>query len=408
MTDREARAPGAPAAEGFIPLSVPEIRGNEWTYVKECLDAGWVSSVGSYVERFEAETARAAGTRFAVATVNGTAALHTALLVAGVRPDDEVLVSTLTFIAPANAIRYVGAWPVFIDAEPATGQMDPARVTEFLEEGCVSRGGDLFDRRTGRRVKAIIPVHILGHPVDMDPILERARTFGLVVIEDATESLGAAYRGRRVGQLGDVACFSFNGNKIITTGGGGMLVTDDEAWARKARYLTTQAKDDAVEFVHDEIGYNYRLTNVLAAIGVAQLEKLPEYVETKRRIAARYAEAFRDVPGLTSFGEAPSARSTFWMSVVHVDPESFGSDSRSLLRSLESRRIQTRPLWQPIHESRAHAGSLRVGGGVAEKLNRECLTLPCSVGLTDEQQSRVIEEVVSVGRGSSGRQVARR
>jgi perosamine synthetase len=408
LTERETRAPGAPAAEGFIPLSVPEIRGNEWAYVKECLDTGWVSSVGSYVERFEAEMARATGTRFAVATVNGTAALHTALLVAGVRPDDEVLVSTLTFIAPANAIRYVGAWPVFIDAEPATGQMDPARVVEFLEHGCVARGGELFDRETGRRVKAIIPVHILGHPVDMDPILERARRFGLAVIEDATESLGATYRGRRVGQLGDIACFSFNGNKIITTGGGGMIVTDNEAWARKARYLTTQAKDDAVEFVHNEIGYNYRLTNVLAAIGVAQLEKLPDYVEAKRRVASRYAEVFRDVPGLTPLIEAPGVRSTFWMSVVRVDPKSFGCDSRTLLKTLEARRIQTRPLWQPIHLSRAHAGAKAVGGAVAEDLNRECLTLPCSVGLTEEQQTRVIEGVVSTHQGPAARTGARR
>ena len=393
MSGGENGAPGAPAPAGFIPLSVPEIRGNEWAYVRECLDTGWVSSVGSYVERFESEMAAAAGTRFAVATVNGTAALHTALLVAGVRPDDEVLVSTLTFIAPANAVRYVGAWPVFIDAEPVTSQMDPARVAEFLERGCVARGGEVFDRETGRRVKAIIPVHILGHPVDMDPVLELARRFGLAVVEDATESLGATYRDRRVGQLGDMACFSFNGNKIITTGGGGMLVTDDEAWARKARYLTTQAKDDPVEFVHDEIGYNYRLTNVLAAIGVAQLEKLPEYVMTKRRIAARYAEAFRDVPGLTFLGEAPWARATFWMSVVQVDPETFGSDSRALLRALEARRIQTRPLWQPIHRSRAHAGSPRLGGNVAERLNRECLTLPCSIGLTESDQRRVIEAI---------------
>ena len=402
MSSGESRAPGAPAPEGFIPLSVPEIRGNEWLYVKECLDTGWVSSVGSYVERFEAEMARAAGTRFAVATVNGTAALHTALLVAGVRPDDEVLVSTLTFIAPANAVRYVGAWPVFIDAEPATGQMDPARVAEFLERGCVARGGEVFDRETGRRVKAIIPVHILGHPVDMDPVLERARRFGLAVVEDATESLGATYRDRRVGQLGDMACFSFNGNKIITTGGGGMLVTDHETWARKARYLTTQAKDDPVEFVHDHIGYNYRLTNVLAAIGVAQLEKLPEYVATKRRIAARYAEALRDVPGLTLLGEANWARATFWMSVVRVDPEPFGSDSRALLRALEVRRIQTRPLWQPIHQSRAHAGSPRVGGAVAERFNRECLTLPCSVGLSPADQETVVRALIPISRGSTG------
>ena len=391
LSGEKGREPGAPAPEGFVPLAVPEIRGNEWTYVRECLDTGWVSSVGAFVERFEADMARTTGTRFAVATVNGTAALHTALLVAGVEPDDEVLVSTLTFIAPANAIRYVGAWPVFIDADAATAQMDPALVAEFLERRCSWSGGRLVNRETGRRVKAVIPVHVLGHPVDMEPILALARKHGLKVIEDATESLGATYRDRPVGQLADAACFSFNGNKIITTGGGGMIVTDDEVLKKKARYLTTQAKDDAVEFIHNEIGYNYRLTNVLAAIGVAQLERLAGYVERKRRIAARYSEECADLPGVTFLGEASWARATFWMSVARFDPEAFGADSRALLRFLEKRRIQTRPLWQPIHLSPAHAGSPRCGGGVAEALNRECLTLPCSVGLTELEQRRVIE-----------------
>jgi perosamine synthetase len=401
LTGPESRAPGAPAGEGFIPLSVPEIRGNEWAFVKECLDTGWVSSVGSFVERFEADMARATGTRFAVATVNGTAALHVALLVAGVKPDDEVLVSTLTFIAPANAIRYVGAWPVFVDADDATLQMDTALVAEFLERGCTARGGELFNRVTGRRVKAILPVHILGHPVDIDPLLGLARRFDLAVVEDATESLGATYKGRRVGQLADIACFSFNGNKIVTTGGGGMIVTDREEWARKARYLTTQAKDDPVEFVHNEIGFNYRLTNVLAAIGVAQLELLPEYVEAKRRIAGRYAQALGNVPGLSLFSEAPWARSTFWMSMVRIDAGVFGADSRTLLKFLDEKGIQTRPLWQPLHLSSAHLRSIVLGGSVAERLNRDCLTLPCSVGLSGEDQERVVLGVVSCGRGGS-------
>ena len=275
MKTTEILAPGAPPAVDAIPLSVPEIRGNEWRYVKECLDTNWVSSVGAYVDRFEQMVAQQAETKHAVATVNGTAALHVALMVAGVQPEDEVLVSTLTFIAPVNAIRYVGAWPVFIDAEPTYWQMDPARVVEFLEQGCRWNDGALYNRRTGRRVTAVIPVHILGHPVDIDPIMAVARKFGLKVIEDATEGLGATYKGRSLGCLGDIACFSFNGNKIITTGGGGMIVTDNEEWARKAKYLTTQAKDDPIEYVHGEVGYNYRLTNLLAAVGCAQMEQLP-------------------------------------------------------------------------------------------------------------------------------------
>jgi len=391
--------PGAPGPEGFVPLCVPEIRGNEWKYIKECLDTNWVSSVGSFVDRFERELAARVGTRYAVATVNGTAALHIALLVAGVQPDDEVLVSTLTFIAPANAIRYVGAWPVFIDAEPDYWQMDPQKAADFLDKGCQWTKGVLRNRTTGRQVRAILPVHILGHPVDMDPILEVARKYGLAVIEDATESLGAKYKGRMVGDLGDAACFSFNGNKIITTGGGGMIVTDNEAWARKAKYLTTQAKDDPLEFMHETIGYNYRLTNIQAALGVAQMEKLDEYITIKRSIAARYAEAFKNVPGITLMLEAPYAFSLFWMYTILVDEERYGMSSRELLRELEHARIQCRPLWQPIHRSPAHGGKPGTACPVSEWLNRDALSLPCSVGLDSESQQQVIRAVREMAGG---------
>ena len=392
--------PGAPsAAAGFVPLSVPEIRGNEWAYVKECLDTGWVSSAGAFVERFEREMARVSGADHAVATASGTAALHVALAVAGVRPDDEVLVSALTFIAPANAIRYLGAWPVFIDAEPAHWQMDGRRVRDFLADGCVLRDGALRNRETGRRIAAILPVHILGHPVDLDPILDLAREHGLPVVEDATESLGASCRGRPVGQLGDVACYSFNGNKLITTGGGGMLVTRHEAWARRARYLTTQAKDDVIEYVHHEVGYNYRLTNLQAAMGVAQLEGLADFLAAKRRIAERYTAALRDVPGLAPMREAEWARSAWWMYTVGVDEAVFGRDSRALMRALDARGIQTRPLWQPLHRSLAHAGSPVVSCPVADELNRVALSLPCSVGLPAADQERVIEALRGLAGG---------
>ena len=213
--------PGVPMADGGIPLCIPEIRGKEWEYVKQCLDTNFVSSVGPFVDRFERELATYTGAKFGVATSTGTAALHIALLVAGIQPDDEVLVSALTFVAPANAIRYVGAWPVFIDADPDYWQMDPQKAVDFLEKECRWQDGYLWNKATGRRIKAILPVHLLGHPVDMDPILAVARKYKLVVIEDATESLGAKYKNRVVGTLGDISCFSFNGNKLITTGGGG-------------------------------------------------------------------------------------------------------------------------------------------------------------------------------------------
>ena len=342
--------------------------------------------------------AQQVGTKHAVATVNGTAALHVALLVAGVCPEDEVLVSSLTFIAPVNAIRYVGAWPVFIDAEPTYWQMDPAQVVEFLERDCHWSDGKLFNRRTGRRVTAVIPVHILGHPADLDPILAVAKKFGLKVIEDATEGLGAAYKGRSLGCLGDVACFSFNGNKIITTGGGGMLVTDNEEWAQKAKYLTTQAKDDPIEYVHGEVGYNYRLTNLLAAVGCAQMEQLAAYVAAKRKIATHYADKLRNLPGIVAMTNAPWAASTFWMYTVLVDEEKFGMDSRQLMRALGSQKIQCRPLWQPIHQSPAYASENTVTMPVAEQLARQGLSLPCSVGLTEPEQDRVIAALVELGK----------
>jgi perosamine synthetase len=394
----ETLAPGAPPTDDFIPLAVPELRGNEWRYVKECLDTNWVSSVGSYVDRFEQMVAQQVGVKHAVATVNGTSALHVALMVAGVQPGDEVLVSTLTFIAPVNAIRYVGAWPVFIDAEPAFWQMDSARVEEFLERDCRWSDGALYNRTTGRRVSAVIPVHVLGHPVDLDPILAIAGKFGLKVIEDATEGLGATYKGLPLGCLGHIACFSFNGNKIITTGGGGMLVTENEEWAQRAKYLTTQAKDDPIEYVHGEVGYNYRLTNLLAAVGCAQMEQLDDYVATKRKLAARYNEKLQNLPGVIPMRSAPWAESTFWMYTILIEEEIFGIDSRSLMRMLASRKIQCRPLWQPIHQSPAHASKEIVSGRVAEQLARRGLSLPCSVGLTESEQDRVIAALVEFGK----------
>ena len=377
----------------FIPLCVPQVDGNEWRYVKDCLDTGWVSSVGSYVEHFETGLAEALGGGSAVATTSGTAALHVALLVAGVEPEDEVLVSSLTFIAPANAIRYVGAWPVFVDAEPMHWQMCPDALRRFVEHECVVRDGALRNRATGRRVRAILPVHILGHPVDLEPILELARRFGLSVIEDATESLGATYRGRAVGTIGVAACFSFNGNKLLTTGGGGMIVSKDAGFTARARYLTTQAKDDPIEYVHGAIGFNYRLTNVQAAMGVAQLERLGEFLAAKRRIAERYSTALADVPGCTPMREAPWARSAHWLTTVLIDEHQFGMSARGLLAALADRGIQTRPLWQPLHRSPAHAGAQSTGCPVADALHRDALSLPCSVGLDPDGQDRVIREI---------------
>lgn len=376
---------------GRVPLCVPDLGGNEWTYLKECLDTNMVSSVGPFVGRFEKMVAHCVGANHAVATVNGTAGLHLALRLAGVGCGDEVLVSTLTFIAPANAIRYQSAYPVFVDAEFDHAQMDPAVLVRFLREGCELRDQETFNRTSGRRVKAVLPVHILGHPVDLDPIREIAREFHLAVVEDASEALGASYRGHAIGS-GEAPCvFSFNGNKIITTGGGGMLTTSDRHFAERARHLSTQAKADPVECEHDDIGYNYRLTNLQAAVGCAQMESLKTKVRAKKAIAARYQCGLADTPGIQIMAEASWADSTHWLFTVLVDEQAYGMTSRALLRLLAENYIEARPLWQPLHRSPAHADAFMLPCPVSDLLWDRALSLPCSVGLSESQQSRVIE-----------------
>lgn len=373
----------------MIPLSAPEISGRELEYVTECLKTGWVSSVGEFVNRFERDIERFTGSAHAVACVNGTSGLHVSLVALGVEPGDEILLPSLTFIAPANAVRYAGAVPVFIDVEPRYWQIDPDGVREFLRR-CRVKQGCLINPDTGRRVRGIIPVHVLGHPVAMDSIVSLAREYGLFVLEDATESLGAEYMGRHTGTIGDVGVFSFNGNKIITCGGGGMVVTGDALLAERVRYLTTQAKDAGDEYIHREVGYNYRLTNVQAAIGVAQLERLKEFIEKKSQIRARYDEAFADMPDLRAQEIAPQAWSNHWLYTIRVG----GSvGPRDLMRALENEGVQSRPLWQPLHRSPAHAFGPHADCPVADDLFHTALSLPSSPGLSQLDQDIVIAAV---------------
>jgi perosamine synthetase len=375
-----------------IPLAVPSIGESERAAVDESLRSGWVA-YGPYVDRFEAEIAGLVGAEHAVAVASGTAALHIALLLAGVQPDDEVLVSTLSFISPAFAIRYVGAHPVFIDAEPEYRQLDVEKLRAFLQEECMRRDGAVVNRATGRRVAAILPVGILGHPADMDSVSEIAREYGLPVVEDGAETLGATYRGRPAGNLGTLGCLSFNGNKIVTCGGGGMIVTDDADWAERTRYLIAQAKDDPLEYVHGEVGFNYRLSNPHAALGVAQLGRLPAFVEAKRRIAATYAAGLAEIAGVEVPLEAPWAFSTFWLYTIEIDEDAYGIDSRELMRRLLGADIQVRPLWQPLHESPSMSGAQAYRCETAERLHRRCLSVPCSVSLSADDQARVIAEL---------------
>jgi perosamine synthetase len=384
--------PETPAATGQIPLCAAEITADDVARVTATLESGWVSTAGPAVSLFESELAAYVGARHAVATNSGTAALHVSLLVAGIRPEDEVLVSDMTFIAPVNAIRYAGAWPVLVDAEPDQWQMDADLVRSFLERECAARNGHLVNRRTGRRVSGLLPVHLLGHPCDLDALRDVCGRFGLTLIEDSTESLGALYRGRKIG-AGGLSSLSFNGNKLITTGAGGAVVTDDDAAAERATYLVTQAKDDPLEYVHRAIGFNYRMPSLAAALGSAQLARIDSHLEAKRRIADRYAQGLEGVPGIGLMPAAEWASPAWWLYTIRVDGQRFGRSSRELMRLLAREGISTRPVFQPMHLSAAHAGAQALGGDVAERIVAEALCLPSSVGLTEEDQQRVIATI---------------
>lgn len=385
-----SRGPGEPAA-GFIPLSEPEIRGNEWKYVKECLDTGWVSSLGPFVDRFEREVADYVGASHAVAMVNGTAALHTALRVAGVRPGDEVIVSNLTFIAPVNAIRYCQAHPVLMDADPDTWHMDVGKVAAFLAEECEVRGEDCYNRCTGRRVRAILPVHLLGFACQMDRVMALARRYRLEVVEDASEAMGVRYRGRHVGTIGNVGVFSFNGNKIVTSGGGGILVTDDRSHAERARYLSTQARDDALEYIHNEIGYNYRLSNIQAALGVAQLEQLDDFIARKRAIARAYHNALSDVAGITLMPAPPDTEPTWWLYTILLDGATTLAERKTVIKNLNDRGFGARPLWHTIHDLPPHRDCQAVRIEHSIRLYERAISLPSSVGLGDDELQRCVD-----------------
>lgn len=373
-----------------IPNAVPYLGGHEWQYVKECLDSNWVSSVGPFVDRFEKEVAACVGAAHGVATVSGTAALHVALLLAGVEPGDEVLVPALTFVATANAVHYCGAVPVFMDSEPRSWTMDPQKVAEYLARECEVKGGRVVNRATGRTVRAMLPVHLYGHPVDLDPLLELTHRFPLALVEDAAEALGARYKGRRVGAHGLVGCLSFNGNKIITTGGGGMILTNDERLARRARSLTTQAREEGPEYVHREVGFNYRLSSLQAALGLAQLEQLDRFIEAKRRTARVYTDALVRLGGAEPLGEAPWAFSMFWMYSVLLDPSRYG-DVRQLIARASAEGIGLRPLWYPLHRQPVFARCQAYRIEVVDRLWGRGVSLPCSVGITPEEQERVVD-----------------
>lgn len=380
----------------FIPLSVPSFTGNEWKYIKECLDTEWVSSAGKYVEKFEDDICSFTGAKYAIACVNGTAALQVALQLVGVSHGDEVIVPTVTFIAPVNVVRYLNADPIFMDSDEYYN-IDVGKTIQFLEEETIFHDGFTWNKQTRKRISTIIPVHVFGNAVDLEKLIPICHERNIKVMEDAAESIGTYYNNGELkncytGTIGDIGCYSFNGNKIITTGGGGMIVTNNEEYAEKAKYLTTQAKDDPVRYIHNEIGYNFRLTNVQAAMGVAQLERLPEYIEIKKNNYKLYKNEIDKIPGL-HLAETPDyAHSNYWFYCLQIDKKNYGKDREELMAYLSESKIQTRPIWYLNHLQRPYEKCQSYKIEKAFEELEKTLTIPCSVNITKNQ----IEELLSV------------
>lgn len=368
-------------AQGTIALHEPEFGGREWDYVKECIDTGWVSSVGSYVDRFERDLASVTGVAHAVATSNGTSALHVCLLLAGVQPGDEVLTPALTFIATANAVSYAAATPHFVDSEPMSLGVDAVALDAYLRDIAELRGGECCNRRSGARLRALVVMHVFGHPCDLDALVALAQRWRLVLIEDAAESLGSTYRGRHTGNAGHLAALSFNGNKIVTTGGGGAVLTNDAALGKHAKHLTTTARvPHRWCFLHDEVGYNYRLPNLNAALGCAQLEQLPSFVQRKRALAARYANAFANTHGIDFLAEPAGTASNYWLNAIMLAPQ-FVERRDELLAALNDAAYTSRPIWTLMHRLPMYASCPRMPLTMAESLEARVVNIPSSARL---------------------------
>jgi perosamine synthetase len=365
---------------GKVALHEPVFAGNEWIYVKECLDSSFVSSVGKFVDRFESMLAEYTGARRAIAVVNGTAALHACLRLADVRPGDEVIIPALTFVATANAVTYCGAVPHLVDSDPSTLGMDPAALAAHLAEIAEIRpGSGVHNRLTGRRLAACVPMHTFGHPVDLDPLAETCARYGIPMVEDAAESLGSFYKGRHTGNTGLLSALSFNGNKILTTGGGGAILTNDEKLGALAKHVTTTAKlPHAWAFNHDMVAYNYRMPNLNAALGCAQLEQLPGFLERKRALADRYRKAFEGAPGARFFAEPGHGRSNYWLNALILDD---GGERDAVLEATNAAGFMTRPAWTLMHRLPMFADCPRSPLPAAERLEATLINIPSGAAL---------------------------
>ena len=378
----------------YIPLSVPSLKGDELKYVKECIDTEWVSSAGKYVDKFEQDIASYTGSKYAVACVNGTSAIQVSLRLAGVMPGDEVIIPTLTFIAPVNAIWYNNASPVFMDSDEYYN-IDSQKTIEFIKNETVFRNGYTFNKTTNKKISAIIPVHVWGNACELNDLVELCKERKIQVIEDSSESLGTFYncdqlKNKHTGTIGTFGCISFNGNKIITTGGGGMIITDNEKLAEKAKYITTQAKNDPIRYIHDEIGYNFRLTNIQAALGVAQLEKLPQFLDYKKTIHKKYFAGLNTIEGL-EIAKTPSyANNNHWLNILKINEKEYRENRETLMVRLESNGIQSRPIWELNHLQKPYKDcqNYKVESSINHVSSSLCL--PSSSNLETHEIERII------------------
>jgi perosamine synthetase len=371
------------AHDSPVALHEPEFRGNEWAYVKECIDTGWVSSVGKYVDRFESMLCDFTGAACAVATVNGTAALHVCLELVGVKRGDEVLVPSFTFIATANAVAYTGATSHFVDSEDRTLGVDPVKLDDYLRENAEARDGLCRNRRTGAVIRALVPMHTFGHPVQLDALAGVCERWNIALVEDAAESLGSWYRDRHTGTFGKVAALSFNGNKVVTTGGGGAILSNDPELGKRAKHITTTARvPHRWSFIHDEVAYNYRLPNLNAALGCAQLERLPDFLRRKRVLAQRYIDAFREVSGVAVMHEPEGCLSNYWLNAILLDkPDPARRDA--VLAALNDAGMAARPAWTLMHRLPMFAGYPRMDVSTADALADRIINLPSSPALAE-------------------------
>lgn len=381
----------------MIPLSVPNLKGNELNYVAQAIQDEWVSTGGSFIQKFEEEIAKYVHVDQAVACQSGTASLHLSLLLAGVERDTEVIVPTLTFIAAVNPVKYLGAEPIFMDCDDNL-TMDIDKLEAFCKNECVLTKDGLINKETNRIIKAVVVVHVFGNMANMEKLIEVAEKYQLKVIEDATEALGTyytegKYEGKFAGTIGDFGVYSFNGNKIITTGGGGMLVAKDNRLAEQARYLSTQAKDDPVYYTHDNIGYNYRMTNLQAAVGVAQLEQIEKFIETKKKNYELYKEHINKIEGLSLLPFKSGIRPNYWFYSLKIEKEKFGLDRDQVLKKLAEQKIQTRPIWGLIHEQKPYIKNQTYQIEKAYEYRESILNIPCSSNLTEKEVKTVLEKL---------------